>query len=257
MTSHNRWVETLRYHAEGVAEIQQVEIYAPIPERFAIFFNTRRGCSIRYRLESHARLNHLLACMGVVETPGYPREFLGYWDHHAVLEVIPDDNVVEISRITEDGILEGTSDNLDEFSYSVTDLEDARNQIPEECRPKSLLVPLLQGWMPELRRRPIVPERRSRRILPEPVRQAVSTKPQLPASTGARLGQLGRQTNGIEYLPDLEPPPGVVVPVLPLQVGQVSSTGAGAPITPRLWFGCQMACHWTAVPATIRYSNSP
>ena len=241
MTSHNRWVETLRYHAEGVAEIQQVEIYAPIPERFAIFLNTPRRCSLRYRLESCARLNHLLACMGVVDTPEYPRELLGYWDHHAVLEEIPDDNVVEISRITEDGILEGTSDNLDEFRYSVTDLEDARNQIPEECRPQSLLVPLLQGWMPELRRRPMVPERRITRILPEPVRDAVSTKTQLPVSTGVRFPKLGRHPDGAGYLPGLEPPAGVVVPGLPLEVAEASTTGAGAPITPRLWFGCQMA----------------
>ena len=248
MTSHRTWSERLRYFAEGVAKIQKVEISAPIPERFSTFFNTHGRCSLRYRLESRARLNHLLVCMGEVDypehprnLPEYPRELLGWCDPHDVIEEISEDNVVEISRITEDGILEGISDNLDEFRYSLTDLEDARNQIPEDCRPRSLLVPLLQGWMPELGRRPIVPERRIRQILPEPVRDAVSTKTQLPVSTEVRFPKLGWHPDGAGYLPGLEPPAGVVVPGLPLEVAEASTTGAGAPITPRLWFGCQMA----------------
>ena len=68
--------------------------------------------------------------------PEYPRELLGYWDHYAVLEEIPDDDVVEIIRITEDGILEGTSDNVYEFRYSVTDLEDATESDSRRVSPK-------------------------------------------------------------------------------------------------------------------------
>ena len=238
---HSTWAEKLRYFAEGVAKASQVEVDVPTPDQFAIFVNTPRLCPFKFRLESWIRLNHLLAFMRVVETTELSWDMLGHVGHHAVFEDIPHDNVVEITRITKDGILKGISDELGELHLRVMELENARDEISEESRPLSFLLPLLQAWITEPGRRPRVPEGRSRRILPEPLRQAVSTKPQLPASTGARLGQLGRQTNGIGYLPGLEPPPGVVVPVLPLQVGQVSSTGAGAPITPRLWFGCQMA----------------
>ena len=183
---------------------------------------------------------------------------LGDWDHYAVLDEIPPGNFVEMIRITKDGILEGISDELGELQFSVMELEDARNQIPRESRPLSFLRSLLETWITtEPGRRPTDPERRIRQIMPEPVHDAVPSRTQVPASTGARLGQLGRQTNGIGYLPGLEPPPGVVVPVLPLQVGQVSSTGAGAPITPGCGSDARWPYHWTAVLATIRYFHSP
>ena len=242
MTSHSPWAQTLRYFAEGVAEKLEVAVDVPSPDQFAIFVSNPRLCPFKFRLESCIRLNHLLAIMGIVETPEIPRGLLGDWDHYAVLDEIPPGNFVEMIRITKDGILEGISDELGELQFSVIELEDARNQIPRESRPLSFLRSLLEAWITtEPGRRPTDPERRIRQIMPEPVHDAVPSRTQVPASTGARLGQLGRQTNGIGYLPGLEPPPGVVVPVLPLQVGQVSSTGAGAPITPRLWFGCQMA----------------
>ena len=244
MTSHRTWSQKLEYFAEGVAKARKVEVDIPTPEQFAIFVNTPRLCPFRFRLESWIRLNHLLAFMGIVETPELSKEMLGYVGHDAVFEDIPCENFVEISRITKDGIVEGISDELNELSrlqFRVIDLEDARDKIPPEFRPQSFLVPLLQAWITEPGCRPMVPERRSSQILPEPVRHAVSTKSRLPVPTGTRLAGLERRPNNTGYLPGMEPPPGVVVPVLPLQVAEGSTAGAGAPITARLWFGCQMA----------------
>ena len=241
MNLHSPWAETLRQFAEGVAAKLEVGVDVPSPEQFAVFVNTPRLCPFKFRLESCVRLNHLLAIMGIVEIPEIPSELVGYYDHYEVLDDIPSDQFVEIVQITRDGILEGRSENLDQFQVPVTNLEVVRIQIPEESRRNSFLVPLLEGWMTEPGRRPAVPERRSRRILPAPVLHAVSTKAQLPAPIGPRFSQLGRKANGAAYLPGLEPPPLVEVPVLPLQVGQVSAAGAGAPISSRLWFGCQMA----------------
>ena len=180
--------------------------------------------------------------MGVVETPAWSREMLGCVGHHEVFEDIPPDTVVEISRITQDGILEGISDECGELHFRVMDLENAREEISEDSRPLSWLVPLLEAWITtEPGRRPTDPERRIRRIMPEPIRDAVPSRTQVLASTGARSPQLARQPNGAGYLPGLEPPPVVVVPVLPLDVAEVATTGAAAPIVLRLWFGCQMA----------------
>ena len=241
MNLHSPWAETLRQFAEGVAEKLEVGVDVPSPEQFAVFVSNPRLCPFKVRLESCVRLNHLLAIMGILEIPEIPRELVRYFDHYEVWDEIPSDKFVEIVRITRDGILEGISENLDQLQVPVANLEVVRIQIPEESRRNSFLVPLLEGWMTEPGRRPAVPERRSRRILPAPVLHAVSTKAQLPAPIGPRFSQLGRKANGAAYLPGLEPPPLVEVPVLPLQVGQVSAAGAGAPIPSRLWFGCQMA----------------
>ena len=52
-------------------------------------------------------------------------------DHYEVLDEIPPDNVVEISRITKDGILEGISDECGELHFRVMDLETPGMRFPK------------------------------------------------------------------------------------------------------------------------------
>jgi hypothetical protein len=245
MSLPRTWVQTLQYFAEGVATEQRVsEGDIPTPDQFAAFVNMGL-CPFEARLEAAVRLNRLLAVMGVVETPGLPKEvkeWLEDLDDGALLELIPDRKFIVISRITTDGILEGESLESEEFRLSVLELENTRRQIfSKYLALNSFLVPLMEAWVKHPELRSVEPERRQRRIMPEPIRYAVPSVAALPIPTGSELPEFGQQPPGTAYLPGLEPPPGVVVPVLPLQVAKVSTAGAGAPITPRLWFGFQIA----------------
>ncbi len=139
-------------------------------------------------------------------------------------------------------MLEGSRlDFLDEVRFSVLELEKARNQIPSGSRRHSFLVPLMEAWFIHPGPLPTEPVRLRDLILPNPIRHAVPAQAALPLLTGAEPPGLGQQPTRTAYLPGMEPPPGVVIPVLPLQVAEFSTVGAGAPITPRLWYGCQMA----------------
>ena len=106
------------------------------------------------------------------------------------------------------------------------------------------LSPLIWGWLHRI----ADPERRHRQILPESIRHARAGQSTLPIPDDGELPRLGRQTvSSPMCLPVLESPSGVVVPSLPLTVAAESTTGRGADITTRLWFGCQMG-----VPVHLR-----
>ena len=107
---------------------------------------------------------------------------------------------------------------------------------------------LIWGWLHRI----TAPERRRRQILPEPIRYARAGQAALPMADDGGLPQLGQRTvSRPACLPALEPPPGAVVPALPLTVAAESTAGRGAAITARLWFGCQMA-----LPVDRRYTGS-
>ena len=193
MSLPRTWVQTLQYFAEGVATEQRVsEGDIPTPDQFAAFVNMGL-CPFEARLEAAVRLNRLLAVMGVVETPGLPKEvkeWLEDLDDGALLELIPDRKFIVISRITTDGILEGESRESEsreseEFRLSVLELENTRRQIfskylalsvPGDEKHHSFLVPLMEAWVKHPELRPVEPERRQQRIMPEPIRYAVSQR---------------------------------------------------------------------------------
>ena len=101
--------------------------------------------------------------------------------------------------------------------------------------------PLLKDW---LAHRPIDPEARPGKILASSLIKArpVQAKLLMPKDTAPPLGHQPARTQPV--LPGFEAPPGAVVPVLPLWVAERNSVGGAAAVTPRLWFGCQMALPW-------------
>ena len=241
MTSAETWPQALRYFAEGLARALGTEVHTPSPAEFSAFINAGL-CPFKSRLKAALRLNRLRIILGEIPTIDWPTDLLAGLDDAELLEHTPDGLLLFIDEISPDGILKGTSvDAEEEIKDSVLNLERARNQIPETARPVSFLVPLMEAWLTHPWALPTEPERRWHLILPNPIRHTVPARTKLAVPAGAELPQLGQQSTLPGYLPGLEPPPGVVVPVLPLQVAAVSTAGAGAPITSRLWFGCQMA----------------
>ena len=240
MSSSKTWANMLQHFAEGVVEARNLEpTDPPTPDQFAAFIDLGL-CPHEASFRATVRLNRLLAVMGKLDTPEWPRHLLGILDDDDLLQQIPEDSFVFINQITKEGMLEGESLDRDEVRFNLLGLEKFRTSLPSESRPHSLLVPLMEVWVTRPDLRPVELERRRTRIMPEAIRRAMPTRAALPMPTGNNPPELGQQPTRTSYLPGLEAPPGVVVPVLPLQVAKVSTAGAGAPITPRLWFGCQM-----------------
>ena len=262
MTSPKNWAETLKYFAKGVAETHQiVDVSAPTPSQFTAFINLRL-CPSMAVLEASRRLNRLLILKRHVERPQpgsnnnylptppddelqemidqLPKDLVAKLSDDDFFEHFPEDSYIYIHAITRHGVLKGHWTEDVEESLDILALEKARNRLSPNCRPHSFLVPLMEAWVAHPELRPIDIEKRRSKILSEPIRYAIPTQAALPMPTGTALPDLGRQPLRTSYLPGLEPPPGVVVPVLPLQVAKVSTAGQGGPITPRLWYGCQM-----------------
>ena len=243
LPDRNSWQDLLRYFAEGLTTaLEPPEKTIPTPDEFATFINGG-FCPLENRLNAENRLNRLLALTGKVSgVPSeWPTDFLGELDDHDLLNLVPQDEYVLIRRLTKEGTLECESGSLGAIHFNGVDLEESRNGLPVESRPRSFLVPLMEAWVRHPELRPIAPEQRQHRIMPDPIRYAVPSQAALPIPVDGELPELGQQASRNAYLPGFEPPPGVVVPVLPLPVAEVSHAGPGAPITPRLWFGCQMA----------------
>ena len=243
MSEQSGWQSILRYFTQGLASnLNFPESAAPAPSEFAAFINGR-FCPVKNLLRAQERLNHLLALTGKVklETDEWRRDLLGMLNPDDILNGIADDEYLRIRQITMDGLLECESDNEGEIRLHAVDLEEARTARPQELRPPSFMVPLIEAWVRHPELRPVEPEHRRHRIMPEPVRYAVASQALLAVSAGSVLPELGQQPATTAYLPGLEPSPGVVVPVLPLSVAEAGDAGPGAPIAPRLWFGCQMA----------------
>ena len=110
--------------------------------------------------------------------------------------------------------------------------------LDEGKRPPFPVSTILRAWKD--RPTPVDPERRPTKILAEPLRYARPTQGILPIK-GLDVPVLGQQPGRQAALPGLEQTPGAVVPVLPLHIAEYSKAGRGAAITPRLWFGFQMA----------------
>ena len=242
MTSHRNWAQTINLFAEGVAKNLEIEeADTPSPAQFAAFVNLG-FCPFQSRFDAAVRLSRIRILLGEMETLDWPLDLLSDLDDDELLQQIPEGHLVIISRITMDGILEGTSLNFeDEVRVSVLELEHARMQIPPDSRPRSFLVPLMEAWLKHPGPRPSDPVQHRYPILPDSINHAVSARAKLPPPEVAELPRLGQQPTRGPYLPGLEPPPGVVVPVLPLRVAEESTSGRSAPITPRLWFGFQLA----------------
>ena len=248
------WKVLLRYFSEGVAaDLTPPASRPPTPGEFSAFFNLGL-CPMENRLEAETRLNRLLALTGKVATERrndllgelgddelLDRIPLNELDDNDLLDHIPQDEYVFIRRVIEEGALHCKSDASGEIHLDAVELEEVRKNLPSKSRPNSFLIPLIKAWFSHPGPLPSEPERRRGRILPETVRYALPAQQALPVPTEGVLPEMGQQPLRTAYLPGLEPPAGVVIPVLPLQVAKVSTAGAGAPITPRLWFGFQMA----------------
>ena len=121
--------------------------------------------------------------------------------------------------------------NIAELAYAWRLLDEGkRGRFPSST--------ILRAWKD--RPTPVDPERRPTKILAEPLRYARPTQGILPIK-GLDVPVLGQQPGRQAALPGLEQTPGAVVPVLPLHIAEYSKAGRGAAITPRLWFGFQMA----------------
>ena len=95
--------------------------------------------------------------------------------------------------------------------------------------------PVLRAWLDS---QPVDPERRPDKIAPSAFRAARPTQ----AKMDIKAPPLGPQPAPVPtHLPGFEPPLGAVIPVLPLTVAQEGTAGKSAAITPRLWWGAQMA----------------
>ena len=137
--------------------------------------------------------------------------------------------------------LENVPEDLSISSFLSTDIAYLAQRwaaLAETDRPIFAVSTLLRAW----KDRPPhhTPERRPTQILADSLRYARPAQGILPLK-GLDVPCLGQQPGRQAALPGLEQPPGAVVPVLPLQVAEFSKAGQGAPITPRLWFGFQMA----------------
>ena len=121
--------------------------------------------------------------------------------------------------------------NIAELAYEWRLLDEGK-------RPPFPVSTILRAWKD--RPTPVDPERRPTKILAEPLRYARPTQGILPIK-GLDVPVLGQQPGRQAALPGLEQTPGAVVPVLPLHIAEYSKAGSGAAITPRLWFGFQMA----------------
>ena len=125
-----------------------------------------------------------------------------------------------------------------EIRYRIVALAQHWTHLDQDERPPFPVSTILRAWKD--RPTPVDPERRPTKILAEPLRYARPTQGILPIK-GLDVPVLGQQPGRQAALPGLEQTPGAVVPVLPLQIAEFSKAGRGAPITPRLWFGFQMA----------------
>ena len=226
------WEQILVAATHTVAKRLDVDPTPPTPAAFADFVTSI--CPTQVIEEVIQRLNALL----VYAPPD-------------ILADIPNPSQPDltIQSITAEGMLLAKSHDRD-LSMSLTTLEQGRLMIPQQGRPRSLLPPLIESWLNNPMRHPVAPDTRARRILPKALTEATSTTHVLPAHV-----QIGQQVPpSTQYLPGFEPPPGNIIPVLPLEIASAISHGRGAPITSRLWFGCQMALsvqHRTGNPAVL------
>ena len=240
MISPKEWSKILVYFTEGFAKDRNLgPADPPTPDQFSVFFNFDRLPS-EVRLQAAGRLNLLLAILKELKNPERAESLLSEYDDDHPLLHLRDGSFFVIRQITSQGMLEALSLGGDEKRLDILRLEEERSSLPSNIRPHSFLIPLIEAWVTQPKLRPVDPEKRRTQILPEAIRYAVPTQAALPMPPGDALPELGPQPARTSYLPGLEPPPGVVVPVLPLPVAKVSTAGAGAAITPRLWFGCQM-----------------